>query len=307
MKHVIHWDEVETKHRTAGDIDSTWTLLGEAAGSVDVGMRRIHAAEGKRTTAVHAHGAEEEIFFVLGGRGLLFQNGATCEVGPGDTIAHVAEGTAHTLLGGPGGLDVLVFGTRVPVEICYLPRAGAAWAGPTTVAAPGLENLWRKDAASGPFVAPPPGPRPANVVALADTSPQTREKGRTSVEFRRLGATAGAVKTGLNHVTIRPGAWGVPQHCHSAEEEMFVVLEGDGVCLLGSEEIPVRRGHVISRPAGTGIAHTFRAGDGGLAFLAYGTRVPNDIAYYPRSNKVYLRGVGLIARVERLDYWDGEI
>jgi hypothetical protein len=40
--------------------------------------------------------------------------------------------------------------------------------------------------------------------------------------------------------------------------------------------------------------------------LAYGTRDPNDIAYYPRSNKVNLRGVGVIFRPERLDYWDGE-
>jgi hypothetical protein len=37
-----------------------------------------------------------------------------------------------------------------------------------------------------------------------------------------------------------------------------------------------------------------------------GTREPSDIAYYPRSNKVYFRGVGLMARIERLDYWDGE-
>ena len=28
--------------------------------------------------------------------------------------------------------------------------------------------------------------------------------------------------------------------------------------------------------------------------------------YYPRSNKIYYRGVGLIARLEDLDYDDGE-
>jgi uncharacterized cupin superfamily protein len=40
--------------------------------------------------------------------------------------------------------------------------------------------------------------------------------------------------------------------------------------------------------------------------LAYGTRDPNDICYYPRSDKIYFRGVGLMTRVPRLDYWDGE-
>jgi uncharacterized cupin superfamily protein len=72
------------------------------------------------------------------------------------------------------------------------------------------------------------------------------------------------------------------------------------------EDFPVRAGHVVARPAGTKVAHAFRAGENGLTFLAYGTREPNDIAYYPRSNKIYWRGVGLIGRVEHLDYDDGE-
>ena len=63
---------------------------------------------------------------------------------------------------------------------------------------------------------------------------------------------------------------------------------------------------MISRPPATRVAHAFRAGPGGLTYLAYGTRDPNDIAYYPRSNKIFFRGVGLIARLESLDYDDGE-
>lgn len=47
-------------------------------------------------------------------------------------------------------------------------------------------------------------------------------------------------------------------------------------------------------------------GGGGLALLAFGTREPNDIAFYPRSNKVSLRGIGAKFRVERVDYWDSE-
>ena len=42
------------------------------------------------------------------------------------------------------------------------------------------------------------------------------------------------------------------------------------------------------------------------ALLAFGTGDPNDIAYYPRSGKVSLRGVGVRFRVDPLDYWDGE-
>ena len=35
-------------------------------------------------------------------------------------------------------------------------------------------------------------------------------------------------------------------------------------------------------------------------------REPNDIAWYPRSRKVYFRRVGLMARLPELGYWDGE-
>ena len=53
-------------------------------------------------------------------------------------------------------------------------------------------------------------------------------------------------------------------------------------------------------------AKDFRGGDNGLTFLAWGTREPNDICWYPRSQKMMWRGVGVIGRVEQLDYWDGE-
>jgi uncharacterized cupin superfamily protein len=54
------------------------------------------------------------------------------------------------------------------------------------------------------------------------------------------------------------------------------------------------------------MSHFFRAGPEGMTFLAYGTRRPNDVCYYPRSNKIYWRGLGLIARLEPLKYDDGE-
>ena len=76
--------------------------------------------------------------------------------------------------------------------------------------------------------------------------------------------------------------------------------------VLDDEETPVGQGHVVSRPPGTGVSHMFRAGEGGLTYLAYGTREPSDVCYYPRSNKILFRGVNLVARLERLDYWDGE-
>ena len=135
---------------------------------------------------------------------------------------------------------------------------------------------------------------------------------------RPLARTAGAELTGLNWVRLPPGEEAAPPHLHSADEEIFVVLDGAGTLELWpsphgarsgvarTRSRPLRAGHVVSRPASSGIAHGFRAGDGGMTFLAYGTRNPNDVCYYPRSNKIVFRGLGLIARLEDLDYDDGE-
>jgi uncharacterized cupin superfamily protein len=108
-------------------------------------------------------------------------------------------------------------------------------------------------------------------------------------------------------------------HCHSADEEVFVILDGEGTFELWDrpepgappaseplERHPVRRGHVISRPAGTARSHCLRTREKAMTYLAYGTRDPNDVCYYPRSNKLYFRGLGLIARLEPLAYSDGE-
>ena len=132
------------------------------------------------------------------------------------------------------------------------------------------------------------------------------ERPRIARARRNLGRAAGSVATGLQHVEVAAGRAACPAHCHSLEEEIFVVLAGDGVLELGTERSAVRAGHLVARPPATGIAHRFIAGDGGLTFLAYGTREHGDVCFYPHSNKVSFRGIGLIARVEALDYWDGE-
>ena len=106
-------------------------------------------------------------------------------------------------------------------------------------------------------------------------------------------------------------------HVHSLESEAYVVLEGSGTLELWPtpvaaergaqrEEHEVRAGHVVARPPGTRIAHSVVAGPEGITYLVYGTREPGDIAYYPRSNKIYFRGVGLRTRVEHFEYYDGE-
>src|SRR5215470_3613249 len=97
--------------------------LGDDAGTKGVGVNRIRIEPGRLSTPPHSHGQSEEIFFVLGGAGLLWQDEEVCEVRAGDTVVHVADREEHTLLAGPDGLDVLVYGTRHPADYGWLPRS----------------------------------------------------------------------------------------------------------------------------------------------------------------------------------------
>lgn len=279
---------------------------------MSVGVRRIELPAGGWSTPAHEHGREEEIFYVLGGRGLSWQDGVTAEVGPGDCIVYLAHGGAHTLHA-LEPLEVLAFGPRIYDEVLGLPRLGLSIVGNRAVesvaAFPGgIPIQFVREQELGPPELPEtPGRRPRTIVNVADVEPRTVQRQWVSRTRRNLGLAAGSICTGLQHVEVAPGKESAPLHCHSLEEEIFVMLDGDGVLVLDDrEETPVRPGHVVSRPAGTGVAHLFRAGETGLTYLAYGTREPGDICYYPRSNKINFGGVRVIARIERLDYWDGE-
>jgi uncharacterized cupin superfamily protein len=334
---IAHWDQVEARRREFGPMRFTAWDLGSAAGSVTIGLRRYRLEAGDRPTPPHVHGAEEEIFYVLGGDGLSWQDGNTHEIHVGDCIVHRAAEAAHTIVAGDGGLDVLVFGMRVRVEVGYLPRARGAWLWPTWIESPATPpwaydwsrgpELWQREVEAGELEIPPPSERPTGIVNVEDVAdgPFGRPEGETFASWRDLGLAAGSEQTGIKHVRVPPGKLGVPPHCHSAEEELFVVLDGDGWLELtpapaqspaharrcAGEPLATTRetvgaGSVIGRPAGTRVAHTLRAGDAGLTYLAYGTRDPGDTVYYPRSRKIFWRGLGVIGRVEHAEYWDGE-
>ena len=310
MEHLTHSDETafERQEVKGSDIDALWQDLGRAAGSVNIGLCRLRFEPGKRPTPAHDHGAEEEIFYVLSGSGLSWRAGETHEVRAGDCLVYRPAEGAHTLIAGSEPLDVLAFGERRPAELCHLPRAGVLWAGPSWVDdAAQAGHPFQREVKAGRLPMPEPvSPRPSWIVHRDDVTEVTIERPGRLYTRRLLGAAAGGRTTGLQHVVIAPDRRGWPRHCHASSEELFVILGGSGTLRVGDEEAAVRAGHVLSRPAGTGLTHSFRAGPDGLEYLAYGQRQPNDIAYYPDSGKVALWGVGVIGRIEPLEYWDGE-
>ena len=281
---------------------ASWQRLGDAVGCTTIGVSRVRIDPGRLSTPPHSHGASEEIVFVLGGSGFSWQDEQVYELRPGDCIVHLADHEEHTLRGGPDGLDVLIYGTRRPTEIGWLPRSGAIRLGWPWVEGR-TDDPWDVEAQAKPLEFGDPAPRPANIVNVDEAEVDRGGHSDCAWETYHLSKVAGSVKTGLKHETVPEGKLNCPPHCHGSEEEFFLVLDGEGVCLLGDDEFPVQRGSIVGRPPGTGVAHAFR---GPLTLLLYGTREPNDICYYPRSKKIGFFGVGVIARIESLDYWDGE-
>jgi uncharacterized cupin superfamily protein len=304
---------VPSYRRAKGEMDATWQRLGDAAGAEGIGVNRVRVAPGMLPTPPHSHGASEETFFVVAGSGLAWQDDAGHDVGPGDCVVHRANEMEHTFRAGPDGLDYLVYGTNHPTELGWLPRSRAVRLGWPWVEGR-TDDPWDVEVQAEPLAFGEGGERPPNIVHLDDVS-ATEPRGGDTV--KALAAAAGSRTTGLNWRRLSPGRMGPPPHCHSEDEEVFVVLEGDGTLELWPsplaeargvqrEDVPVRAGHVVARPPATRVAHAFRAGAAGMTMLVYGTRRPNDICYYPRSRKIAWRGVGLIGRVESLDYMDGE-
>ena len=306
---IAHWDDVEPRDLRRGPMQLDRIDLGHAAGSKEVGVARLKLDPGGRSSPVHVELDEEEIFYVLGGSGLSWQSGKTYEVRAGDTIVHRVAEEDHTLIAGPDGLDVLAFGERTNVTASYLTRAGVLRMDATVKVAE-ERHPWDLEADAEISSCPSRAhvPRPSSTRRGGG-----RARGRVvrPCERRRLGAD------GPQLGRVAAGQEG-PAPLPLVEEEIFVVLEGSGVlelwptphigCARNVEKEVLSCAPAMSsrapRRRGSPTSSARRAKR--LTFLAYGTRRTGDICYYPRSNKINFRGVGIIARLESLDYYDGE-
>jgi uncharacterized cupin superfamily protein len=309
---VAHWDEVEFHRSAKGEMDASWQVLGDAAGTRGVGLRRCRVEPGKLPTPPHSHGASEELYVVLAGSGLAWQDEQVHEVRPLDCVIHRADEHEHTFVAGPDGLEFLVFGTRHPTELGWLPRSRAIRLGWPWVEGRD-DDPWDVEATAEPLAVGEPAPRPPNIVNVDEMELETFRH-QTFAYFTPGETTKLA---GLGWEKLAPGHRGSVPHCHSAEEEVFVMLDGTATLELWPspraesdgatrEEIPLRGGHVVARPPGTRVSHSFRGGPDGATMLVYGTREPNDMCFYPRSSKISWRGLGVMGRIEHLDYFDGE-
>jgi uncharacterized cupin superfamily protein len=118
----------------------------------------------------------------------------------------------------------------------------------------------------------------------------------------RLSKGTAARKLAAGVDTLPPGKRSCPYHFHHAEEEMFIVLEG--------QMLPIKAGDVVFIPPGPEYPHhILNTSDAPLKYISIGTNEPVEICEYPDSGK-FLVGAPHFHTIGRkegaLDYWDGE-
>ena len=102
----------------------------------------------------------------------------------------------------------------------------------------------------------PPMERKTSIINLADLPIEAYgEGGHFAAMLGKAGATLGTRQIGCTLVVLEPGKRAWPYHLHYAEEELFVVLEGEGTLRYHDEEFPIRCGDIVLTPPGPGTAH----------------------------------------------------
>lgn len=106
---------------------------------------------------------------------------------------------------------------------------------------------------------------------------------------------------------LEPGQLSYPNHYHSDNEEMFLIIEGQ-VTLRNNGEIKilVAGDLVVFKTGEEGCHQLLNHTEDIVRYLDLSTNQDSDICYYPDSNKIN-SGSGNIYKIEeKVDYFEGE-
>jgi uncharacterized cupin superfamily protein len=159
------------------------------------------------------------------------------------------------------------------------------------------------------------------LVNIADLELKSSSRGdRYASSDVRIGPMIGVKDLGISYSEVPPGKSACPFHNHHVEDEMFIILEGQGTYRFGAQSYPIKAGDVLGAPAGgQETAHQIiNTGTGPLRYYGISTMSLADVCEYPDSGKfgVYSRHTrnpydkASVRHLDRLgnglDYWDGE-
>ena len=124
-------------------------------------------------------------------------------------------------------------------------------------------------------------PASTGLAGVANADP--RYEGRHEA---RLAKAVGITQFGVNHVTLKPGAFSANRHWHEAEDEFVFILNGSPSLIDENGRHQLQAGDIIGFPAGEPNAHHIVNDSGSDATLmVVGSRRPGqETIYYPDDN-----------------------
>lgn len=142
------------------------------------------------------------------------------------------------------------------------------------------------------------------------------ENGLYTSKRALFSAAIGARKLGYNLTELPPGSSQCPFHAHREEEEMFLILEGEGELRFGEQRYKIRKLDVVACPTGGAeVAHQIiNTGRTPLRYLSLSTMSSTEVCEYPDSQKIgVFAGTSLTSGLRKLfraesgvDYYDRE-
>jgi uncharacterized cupin superfamily protein len=128
-KRVVNIDELKLERFEAvgGKFESDSARIGPLLGAKDLGYSYDVVPPGKISCPFHSHRGEEEMFFIVKGRGLLRYGKETRAIRAGDFICCPTGGpeTAHQIINDSDAeLGYISVSTMMPAEVCEYPDSG---------------------------------------------------------------------------------------------------------------------------------------------------------------------------------------
>jgi uncharacterized cupin superfamily protein len=115
---------------------------------------------------------------------------------------------------------------------------------------------------------------------------------RIGVEVKDPARKLGSAHCGLRVYRLAPGMQATRLHRHLLQEEMYLILAGEGTLRHGDREVVVKAGDFILYPAGDPAAHTFLCtGSVPMEYIATGDRLAYEVCEYPEDGTVYVEAL----------------
>ncbi|HHW39248.1 MAG TPA: hypothetical protein GXX18_18855 [Bacillales bacterium] len=115
-------------------------------------------------------------------------------------------------------------------------------------------------------------------------------------EFTWLSGFLGSDRLYTQLYHLPPLSRGNRLHSHSDVDEMYLVLEGDGIVKTNRRDFRIKQGDIITKPRGSGLQTEIIAGERGLLIFdieVWSRADQTDVVHYSEYSEILLRGKGL--------------